>query len=336
MKLLRPLAKTFQCITDLRNYFFDKGWFKSTHVDCPVVSIGNLTVGGTGKTPVVDHLLSWCRDEGITAALISRGYGGDCTGPEKVDLSSSIYYGDEPTLLAMKHPETDIYVGSGRVSVAQFLLKHRRPQIIFLDDGFQHRWIHRDFDIVVVDVSVDLQQYQLLPEGRARETLSALGRADAVVFNKINMVTVQKYQEVKDHMQPFLRPDCLILEGCYQPGQVISISTHDDLPKTGRALLFSGLGRPEAFSATVQELGYQVMTHLPFADHHRYSKSDIENVVKTAQDLSCDLVLTTEKDGVKLAGFKELFTTPAGVVPIRCDLLGADRTLYGQVSKLIL
>src|SRR5690606_23906728 len=151
-----------------RNLLYDKGVFSCTKVGVPIVSVGNITVGGTGKTPIVDHLIRWSVEKGLRPAAISRGYKGKFSGVKKVVPHSGLYFGDEPMLLASRNTGVPIYVGADRVSVVQNILQREQVNIVFADDAFQHRRLFRDLDIVVVDMFDEDRDFRTLPLGRGR------------------------------------------------------------------------------------------------------------------------------------------------------------------------
>ncbi|MCB0357639.1 MAG: tetraacyldisaccharide 4'-kinase, partial [Bdellovibrionales bacterium] len=218
------LTWLYSSVLKFRNYSYDNKIFKIHQVTKPVISIGNLTVGGTGKTPIVDHLLYWTRAKGIKAGVVSRGYGGSYDGVKKVPLTADPnIYGDEPCMLAMRNIDTPIYVCADRVHAANTLIGNEKVDVVIADDAFQHRRLYRDLDIVVVDLLEPKENYSSLPFGRAREPIQSMKRADVIILNKANLVTEQQVKLIKDFLLPFCRQDCMFIQGEYRAGKIQTI-----------------------------------------------------------------------------------------------------------------
>jgi len=277
---------------------------QSKKLSVPVVVIGNITVGGTGKTPFVDFTLGILKSKGINVGVISRGYGGNYTGVTNVDLNISnaaIAFGDEPTLLKSKNPETPIYLSANRFKSGRLLLsENKNIQGIVCDDGFQHFSLERDFNIVLIDCTEDLNNYKMLPHGRLREPLKGLDRADFIIFTKSNWVSKTEIKKAKE------------LIGNYYPlneGNHAVAAYNSDFPEVDKnnILLVSSIARPSTFEESVRKSNlYNIKGHMIFKDHHCYSSKDIRNIIQELNYNKCDLILTTEKDLVKLNQFDKI------------------------------
>ena len=289
-KLLSPLSWIYKGAMQARNGLFDFGLRPQVSLDCPVVSVGNLTLGGTGKTPIVSHLLNWAKARDIKAGVVSRGYGGQIKTVAKVQDSSygAQVFGDEPYMLFKNHSGTPIYVGPKRVSVAQELLRNEKVDLIFADDAFQHRSLARDLDLVVIDAMEPQENYQVLPAGRLRESVNAIGRAHFVLLNKANLVSPERLDEIVSFFKletgSFAKIDYAL--------KPIAVSE--------KGLLVTGVGRPESVEQLVREVNIPLVKHLAFADHYKYSEDDAKGFVAQARG---GPILTTAKDAVKLKEF---------------------------------
>lgn len=307
--LLQPFSWGYQEVMRLRSYLYKSGFFKSYKVNIPVVCVGNLTVGGTGKTPIVCRLIERMLDRGLSPGVISRGYRGDFNDVAKVTLNSSVYFGDEPTLIAQKFPSVPVYVGGNRVKVARMMESAEKVDLIIMDDGFQHQRLNRSLNILVVDVSVDVDEYQPLPLGRAREGWSALQRVDILIFNKFNLATKEQKEAIvtrvtlaanKSSSSPVILYGNYVLDGICR-GETL----YKGVPE--KILLVSGIGNPRSFESLVKKFFPQTsIEHLIYKDHHYYTVHDIRHIMNVFSDKKVSILLTTEKDLIKLQKWPEL------------------------------
>jgi tetraacyldisaccharide 4'-kinase len=249
----------------------------------PVVSIGNLSLGGTGKTPLVICLARLLEREGFHADVLSRGYGRSGHTVERVDGAGSVQqYGDEPLLIA-RSTGVPVYVGPSRYEAGLLAESEQGGQgVHLLDDGFQHRQLGRNLDIVLVHRS-DLRE-RLLPAGRLREPLSSLLRADVIVLR-------QEDAELESSFRAYVGV------GCY----FWRVRRRLTLPSpVKRAVAFCGIARPDEFFQALAGAGAEVVERIRFRDHHRYSRADIERLAERGRRLGCDAFVMTAKDEVKL------------------------------------
>jgi tetraacyldisaccharide 4'-kinase len=279
--LLAPLSLVYGSVIRARNARFD--CTPPLRLRWPVVSIGNLSVGGAGKTPLVICLARLLQREGYGPDVLSRGYGRSRPTVERVDPAGSAdRFGDEPLLIA-RSTGVPVYVGASRYEAG--VLAESEPGgrgVHLLDDGFQHRQLARDLDIVVMHRS-DLQQ-RLLPAGRLREPLASLRRAGVVVLR-------QEDVEIESTLRVHTRPECrfwrvrrtLTLPGAVQ-----------------RAVAFCAVARPAEFFAGLAAVGAGVAERIRFRDHHRYTMADIDRLAELGRRVGCDAFVTTAKDEVKL------------------------------------
>ncbi len=296
--LLWPLSFLYKIIVSLRNYCYDHKIFPSYHLDCTVISVGNLHVGGTGKTPTVIFLAQWFLERGYKIAILSRGYKRKSTGAmlvadENQILGDARTAGDEPYLMAKRLPGVPIMVDVDRVRGGKTILAKFHPHIILLDDGMQHRRLYRNVDIVTVRSEDVFRRPRLLPAGPLREPLDQLRRAQLIWINGnfLNM-----------HSLPEKWTSIPVIEAEYQVTSIYN-QWGEKNPSQLRhcsAVIFCGVANPVSFVNTVNSLGVDIKQLLSYPDHHFYNEKDIEKIHNSYLECNADLILTTEKDWVKL------------------------------------
>jgi tetraacyldisaccharide 4'-kinase len=271
---MNPLSMLFGAAVALRNALYDRGILKTHKLARPVVSIGNISVGGSGKTPFVIALGELLKQRGIKYDVLSRGYGRSSTETAVVDASGSPdQFGDEPLLIARKL-QVPVIVGADRYQAGLLAEKKFSSRLHLLDDGFQHRRLHRDFDIVLLP-SEDLAG-ALLPVGRLREPPSALRRADAMV-----LPGPLEFPKLSTHVWPVRRMVTLSAMG-------------------GKAVAFCGIARPGQFFDAIKGLGQEVADKMTFRDHHRYQQIDVDRLLRLKSNTGAEAFITTEKDLINL------------------------------------
>lgn len=315
--ILLPLAMAYRLGIVFRNTLFKLGLSRIHSAMCPVISVGNLTVGGTGKTPLIDFLLRVALEAGKKPVVISRGYGrrgGDivvrvkaCEGwpPDAAVL------GDEPALLARRHPQVPVYVCRRRARAARLAEAWDKPDLILLDDAFQHRGLARDLNLLLIDAGKGLGNGRLLPFGPLREPPSALERADVVLLtkpdtHKTEVIRAGWRNRIPETTPVFLCP--------YVPRGITALEGNrawvPDSLQGKRVSLVCGIADPGGFSRTVHALGGEVGEQWAFGDHHAYQAPDLARLdaalAESARHASTPdgppRWLTTGKDAVKLRG----------------------------------
>jgi tetraacyldisaccharide 4'-kinase len=274
-----------------------------------VVSVGNVTVGGTGKTPVVILLTEWLSAKGQRVAILSRGYKRTSTVPYLLVsdgsrmLAGPSEAGDEPYFMAQRCPQAIVAVGADRVALGRWVLGQYPVDCIVLDDGFQHLALHRDVDLVLLDATDAPGLDALLPAGRLREPLKELERASAV------MITRADSRQDVDAIRSRLRAvSCLsddVIEVVFRPESFLTIASGEQQPagwgRKKKAWLVSGIGNSRSFRRSVESIGVVILGETVFEDHHRYRDDEIRQIRAEVQAKGGEIVLTTEKDGGKLS-----------------------------------
>ncbi len=302
-----PFGFLYQGVMSLRNWSYDSGICLSHKLSVPVVSVGNLTAGGTGKTPIVADLVAWSQKLKIPVGVISRGYKGCYKGVQRVssDVHAIPIWGDEPTMLARRFPDVPVFVHPDRVLAGETLLAQTPVRWILADDAFQHRRLYRQMDIVVCDLSAPLWHLNSLPKGRARERLSSLERANFVVLNKRNLGSEENYVGWRQAIEKWVSADRMI-EVNYCLLATRSVAEGIPLEKGEAVWLVSGIGNPSSFESLVKQAGYSMRGHSIFKDHHVYSQPDVQNILSDLKKAQVNKVLTTSKDLIKLIGHSDL------------------------------
>jgi tetraacyldisaccharide 4'-kinase len=278
---MNPLTALYGTATALRNKLFDRGVMRARRLNQPVVSVGNLSVGGSGKTPFVIALGELLKARGIPFDVLSRGYGRKTRGVLIVDPDgNAVDFGDEPLLIARKLG-VPVIVGESRYAAGQAAEEKFKSQLHILDDGFQHRSLTRDFDIVLL-TERDFDD-TLLPSGRLREPFSSLARADGIVLPA---------GLAADHPHLRHKPIWRIRRDLVLPNP----------PST--PVVFCGIARPEQFFAQVRAAGVKPVAEIVFRDHHAYNKNDTDRLLATHAKLGAGGFLTTEKDAVNLGSLQ--------------------------------
>ena len=292
----------YSVIIRLRNFFYSKGWLKIYHADVPVLSVGNITVGGTGKTPLVIWLCrqitqhAALKNQNCKCAILTRGYK-----TKKGRLS------DEPAILAKGCPDAKVIVNPNRVVVAAEAVDQFGADVLIMDDGFQHRRLARDLDIVTIDVTMPFGcsrasgKPRMLPAGLLREPVSALNRADAVVITRCDQVDEAELPRIEEKLQQ-ANPDVKIARSIHAAVCVKSL-TQNQISIEGlmgkKIFAFCGIGNPDAFLSTVKDLKLDLVGSKIYNDHHCYTEECLTDIYEEARYLQADLILTTQKDWSK-------------------------------------
>jgi tetraacyldisaccharide 4'-kinase len=305
--LLGPAA-LYGAAARLRNWGYDRGWFTAARLPCPVISVGNVTVGGTGKTPVVILLVEWLQAEGRRVAVLSRGYRRTgSASPLLVSdgarlLAGPSEAGDEPFVIARRCPGAVVAVGSDRAALGRWVLERLPVDCFILDDGFQHRRLHRDVDLVLLDATDAGGLDALLPAGRLREPLSGLARAGSVMITRAD--SRDDVEAVQRRVRSVLNADASV-EVIFRAESLVSVpgEARRDLGwgKGKTVWLVSGVGNSGSFARSARSLGFVISGETAFRDHHHYGAKDVREIGIMAQAAGAELVLTTEKDAGKLA-----------------------------------
>jgi tetraacyldisaccharide 4'-kinase len=300
-----------------RNLAFDRGWRRVHRVGVPVVSVGNLTLGGTGKTPMVEWVARWYRTRGIRVVILSRGYG----------QASGL--NDEGRVLEDNLPDVPHLQNPNRVSLAYVAVEELEAELLVLDDAFQHRRLARDLDIVLLDALDPFGLGRLFPRGLLREPVRALRRAGVVVLSRADLVDDVARIAARSEAEWQAGSSALPwVESRHAPLDLLDAegASHPlERALTGRVTAYCGIGNPEGFRRTLEGLGIVPVGFRAFPDHHVYSREDVADLTSWANSLNAELTLTTQKDFVKLR------TLTLGRVPLLALRIGLEVMTGGEV-----
>lgn len=287
----QPLTRLYSGLTRVHHGLYDTGLRSRVRLGIPVVSVGNLTVGGTGKTPLTDFILTWAQAQGLKPGLIVRSYKASATKPHRVGADGDpAVSGDEAVWFARKHPQVPVYSGPVKSESADRLARNEKVDFVVVDDGYQHRRLHRDLDLLVVDATEKIENYEVMPIGRAREPWAGIRRAGAVLITKTNLAPPEQLDLLREKIRRAGKP---FFEFAYSM----------PMPEEWRSpwLLVCGVARPETVRQAVLREGGPVDVNLcVFEDHHAYTTADVELILERGRRLGSREIVTTEKDAVKL------------------------------------
>jgi len=345
--LLRPFALLYSFIVQFRNALFNRRVFRAWKSPIPVVSIGNLSAGGTGKTPLVDWVVKYYLSIGCKPAIVSRGYLRESKGVQLVSdgqkvLLSSREAGDETAMLAWNNPDAIVMVANKRKIAVKAIAKRfteRGPSVIILDDAFQHRQIDRALNIAIINAAEPFIKAKMLPEGRLREPLKNLARANLILLNKIT-----DREQANIIIKELEKTALPIVQARLKNGELVCFSgefqTSDEaiLEKSQNFLAFAGIASPESFLDSLTKEGIHVAAHHFFKDHEPYSANKLHKVRREAEkrDLS---IVTTEKDYFRMLGRPELIriitTRPCYYLKIEPDIFEGEAILKSMLNAVV-
>lgn len=304
---LWPLSALFGGMMEIRNFYFDHGILPIVHLPRPVISVGNISVGGTGKTPLVHLLAHIFNGSNKRVAVLTRGYGRKsgqtlCLDKTNLDKIAPVLTGDEPRILA-RHLENGVVIVDGnRLRGSKMAMrKANKPDLFILDDAFQHRQIDRDVNIVTLDATDLWGRKRLLPAGKLREPLTRLRRADLIWITRLNQ-TKSSLAEIRGEVEKKLhRP---VVYSDYSPAGIVNINRSERLPLTAlegkKVIAFAGIANPKSFLHTLESLAAKVVFFRPFKDHHFFKRIELMQLLQQQEDSRADWLITTEKDAERM------------------------------------
>lgn len=333
LALLRLCAPFYAAILRLRALGYRLGVLRSYRLPCPVVSVGNIALGGTGKTPTVAWIAGYLMRRGKRVAVVSRGYGGSARGAIEVVadgkriLCPPEVAGDEPCLLAGRLPGLVVVIGADRYRAGLRALEEFRPDVVVLDDGYQHLRLKRDLNILLLDAARPFAEGRTLPAGFLREPVCAADRADLVLYTRCP----------DGERGPDLFPEKPSCWTKHLFSGIVPVAGGGpdslDAAKGCRVMAFSGIADPESFFSGLEQAGVPLITTLSFPDHTPYGEAEIAAILRLKESSRSDLLLTTQKDAVKLARHADRLP---GCFAVVLDLAFQDpRPLEDALERLI-
>ena len=326
---LTLLESLYTPVVAMRNCWYDAFPDAAVQVDVPVVSVGNVTMGGTGKTPLTAAVVERAINLGVKTAIISRGYHAK---PGELN--------DEGKELTTRIPDC-IYVQNPKRAQAAAALcaleESARPQLIVLDDGFQHRRLARQLDIVLIDALNPFGYNRICPRGFLRESLSSLRRANCVVITRADRVEESELKRIEEKVLSYNR-NLILARACHRPGVLRRLSGQTEPLSTvvgKRVLAFCGLGNPDGFRHTVESLDCNIAEFKAYPDHHLYSASDEKEITALAEQAHADAVVCTMKDFVKLSPALAQLSIPVYGIEIDLAFLSGEEEFWTLIDSVI-
>ncbi len=336
----------YSIIIRIRNFLYDKGYLKAHRVDAAVISIGNITVGGTGKTPLVIRLCKQIQDfksqiSNCNCAVLTRGY--------KSQTQQQATRMDEVAILTESCPEAKVVVNPDRVAGAAEAINKFSAKVLIMDDGFQHRRLARDLDIVAIDAMRPFGYEKVFPAGLLREPLTSLKRADAVIITRCDQVSNDELKLIENKLIS-ISPKMILVRSIHAPVDVQTIYERRmgvEQLKGKKVFAFCGIGNPDAFLDTIRRLGAQLVGSKVYNDHYHYTDNCIVDIHRRAENLKVDMILTTKKDWTKMISnlksqiSDSKWTLPFAYLEIEIKFLSGEdklthlieKTLAGTISK---
>ncbi len=307
----------------LRNAAYDRRWQAVERVDAPVISLGNLTTGGTGKTPLAAFFAERLLNAGYRPGIVSRGY-------RSLDNRTN----DERLVLEQLLPQVPQAQDPDRVRGSRELISRHGCDVILLDDGFQHRRLHRDLDLVLIDATRPWGFGRLLPRGLLREPLSALQRADGVIITRCDQVSADELAAIRDELRKWRSTDDSLAVRFVPKRLCNAVGERQPLPRTwpNPCVAFCGIGNPEAFQNSLRQFGVEGPLEA-FPDHHHYTEDDLERLAARVQSVSAQCVVTTQKDLVKIPRV-ELAGRPLWALEIAAEVDSGQESLERWLGAL--
>ena len=332
---LFPFSLLYGLVVVARNYLFDKNIIKSVSFNLPIISVGNLSVGGTGKSPMVEYLLSFLKDQ-YKVATLSRGYKRETKGYMLANpQTTALEIGDEPMQFHRKFPEVEVAVGEERIEAIPHLLQDKpETEVIILDDAFQHRSVAAGLNILLTQYHDLFTRDFFLPTGNLRDQPSSYKRADVIVVTKCPFNLSDKERaEIKKEIKPLARQKVFFTTIEYGDPYHIITGAERQITADDEVLLVCGIANPAPLKNYITGTA-KTYNELSFADHHNFSIDDTREIKKKYLDIASDdkMIITTEKDAVRLIKFEEeLISLPVYVLPVQHKFLFREGIQFDDI-----
>jgi len=321
----RPLSPAYGTLMKIRAWAYRNSYLTTKRLPCPVISVGNLSFGGTGKSPHVITIAKWLKEQGLCPAVVSRGYGGRAgRGPMVVSDGDRIRLtpqdaGDEPVMMAQALPGVPVVVGSDRYADGKLAVERLGAQVVILDDAFQHLALFRDIDLLLLPTGRFFGTQWVFPGGDLREPVSSISRATAIILTRAEQLS-RADQEIARHEIQKMVPRPVFLSEMRAMSSLSMEGKSETPERLSKRHLFAfcALASPEAFFATVENLGSYLRGKVAFPDHYPYRPVDLKRLMTQARSQGAKVLVTTDKDRVKIEPiWRELVAMNEMPLPIR-------------------
>ena len=306
-------ARLYELGVRLRVAAYETGYLKPKRLAATTISIGNIAVGGTGKTPMVHYVARYIEEEGHSVAILTRGYGRKSTGGRTLNgpegrggdgAKSYLEYGDEPVMLARKLPDVPVIINKDRYESGTYATRELGRDVLILDDAYQHLSVARDLNILLLDATDPFAGFEMLPFGRLREPLYGIKRADVVIitradrpFDQGQVAAIIKYYCGDE------APVMYVYSSIKRLRHLGEGAAYEANQFTGwNVSLMCGIGNPHAFADDILQIGINIVAEHFYNDHHAFTQQDLDEVTRAAREAGADAIITTEKDAVRLEG----------------------------------
>ena len=342
MLVLFVFSLIYKSLVNLRLMGYQLGFSGKERLNCFVISLGNITVGGTGKTPTAQRLAKEIRDMGYRVVILNRGYRAKFYGEvgivsdgKNLNMNAT-EAGDEAYMLAKHLPNVPVLIGARRAVSGQYAIENFGAEVVILDDGYQHWQVIRDLDILLIDAVSVFGNGHLLPRGTLRESMSHISRADVCLLTKVDQAREGSRDLIRQTVRKY-NPSALLVESIHEPrcliplaewstnlaGEGINVATIN-----GRKVMaVSAIGNPASFERTLRDLGAEIVSSLRYPDHHDYTIMEMEDILRQADSFAAEMIIVTEKDAVKIPDevAKETWNIPIYVISVEVKFqAGAD------------
>ncbi len=341
--ILGALSNVYATAMTKRNAKYDTSKDLIYRSSIPVISVGNITAGGTGKTPMVAYICDYYKQLGLRPVVLTRGYkaklnkGSHIVSDGTQLLLNAFESGDEANLLASTLQTVPVVIGSSRANSAELAMEKLSPDVFVLDDAFQHRRMGRDLDIVLIDATNPFGYEHVLPRGLLREPLVGLKRADIIIVTKANQISEQALRELESRLRAMV-PTTPVLLSNHQPASMEPLFAGDGEAKKEEPLFaVTAIGSPSSFHTTLRHEGYTVGLDKSFPDHHVFTEKDLEDIFQQGISKGATQIAITEKDAVKWRPLLEgkVLPLPVFVLPIRICIWQGEQELQDQLRSLV-
>ncbi|HKQ08906.1 MAG TPA: tetraacyldisaccharide 4'-kinase [Blastocatellia bacterium] len=340
-------AKLYELAVRLRVAAYETGYLKPRRLEATVIAVGNITLGGTGKTPMVEYIAGYLRGEAHRVAILTRGYGresaamqmlnapGPSSGGADVESVNSRSYrevGDEPLMLARRLPDVPIVIHKDRFEAGLRATRGLGANVLVLDDAYQHLQLARDLNLLLIDASDPFGDFEMVPLGRLREPLYGIKRADAIIVTRAD----RPFDQAR--AQAIIRHFCgdqipvMYVASCINGLRHLETGTVYEAREFAgwKAALLCGIGNPHAFADDILQAGIDIVSENFFRDHHPFTQADLDRASAAAQQAAADFVIATEKDAVRLEGLRQ------GAVPLYVAQMGIQSDDEIRLKSLLL
>jgi tetraacyldisaccharide 4'-kinase len=316
-----------------RNRAFDAGVLKSREFDVPTICVGNITVGGTGKTPHIEYIARLLKTS-YAIAVLSRGYGRKSKGYIKAVRETTMeQIGDEPFQIKEKFTDIDVAVCEKRTEgIDRLVTENKALQAVLLDDAFQHRHVKAGLNILLIDSNRPVWRDNVMPFGRLRESIGGISRADIVIFTKCKGVTAEQKSAYRSYIKEIKDIPVYFTTIRYGKPYPLFNSANTAMPQESRVLLVTGIANPQPLKAEIEERGAKV-EFMQYGDHHNFSTADFDDIVKQFRNGGYTMIVTTEKDATRMKPHEETLRSIRDsiyVMPIEVEFLDGEEKLFND------